>query len=256
MDEYPRGHLWAEHETNQAPEVVIHSAPEAVQIPLKNLSTKNDGADNPRRVHPDGDIAVSNHTEQTSHSKLKRCSRLWTWKTSIGVCIGLLILAIVIAVMTTVVANDRGHGPESIETTAISSAPQASSSFVTSTPSSAIPHPSTVFSQPPECAKSKFFKAVNWIGIDTDNTNWKYNMHQTKTAEECCIICYHSTHDGCNGWLYLTGESFIQCSIIHGFSGPNIDDDCPNGRPGIVFAKTNDSDNYGGPGPCAGSVRV
>ncbi|KAK2054586.1 hypothetical protein LY76DRAFT_227154 [Colletotrichum caudatum] len=160
LNEYPRGHLWAEHETNQAPEVVIHSAPEAVHIPLNNMSTRNDGADDPRRVHPDGDVAVSNHAEQTSHSKLKRCSRLWTWKTIIGICIGLLILAIVIPVMVTVVANDRGHGPESIETTAVSSASQASSSFFTSTSSSAISYPSTVFNPVSNTASIEVLLAI------------------------------------------------------------------------------------------------
>ncbi|KAK1976859.1 hypothetical protein LZ30DRAFT_692580 [Colletotrichum cereale] len=256
MDEHPRGHLWAEHDTNPAPEVMIHSAPEAVPIPLNNLSTKIDGANDAGLVHPDGDVAVPSEAKQTNQSNAKRRSRLWTWKTIIGICIGLLILAIVIPVMVTVVANDRGRGPGNIETTAILSASSASSSFVTSTPSSAIPYPSSTLSPAPECIKSKFVKAINWIGIDENMGGWKFNLHQANTAEECCTVCHHLTDDGCNGWLYMTEESFTpRCSIIHGFAGPNINDDCPKGRPGIVFAKTVNSDNYGGPGPCAGSVR-
>ncbi|KAK1596985.1 uncharacterized protein LY79DRAFT_577102 [Colletotrichum navitas] len=157
MDDYPKGHLWAEHETNPAPEVMVHSAPEAVQIPLNNLPTRNDGADDARHVHPDGDVALSNHADQTSQSKLKRRSRLWTWKTIIGICIGLLILSIVIPVMVTVVASDRGHGPGKIETTASSSVSRASSYFVTPTPSSAIPYPSSTLNPvTPGMRKAKF----------------------------------------------------------------------------------------------------
>ncbi|KAK2007517.1 hypothetical protein LZ32DRAFT_593718 [Colletotrichum eremochloae] len=256
MNEHPRGHLWAEHETNPAPEVMIHSAPEAVQIPFSNIAFRDDGANDAGPVNPDGDIAVPNDEEQTSQSKLRRRSRLWTWKTIIGICIGLLILAIVIPIMVTVVANDRGHDTRNTEITAIPSASQASYSFVPSTSSSAIPYPSSILNSPPECVKSKFVKAVNWIGIDRTTDRWDFNMHQANGAEECCTICYRSTHDGCNGWLYMTEESFTPpCSIIHGFVGPNTDGYCPNGHPGIVYTKTDNSDSYGGPGPCAGSVR-
>ncbi|KAK2003796.1 hypothetical protein LX36DRAFT_687299 [Colletotrichum falcatum] len=254
-NEYTRGHLCSEREINPAPEVMVHSAPEVVQTPPNNISTGNDGANDAGLFRPDGDLAAPNDAEQTSQSKLRCRSRLWTCKTIIGICIGLIILAIVIPVIVTLVASDRGHDTENIETTAISFTLQASySPSVTSTPSSAIPYPSSTMDS---CVKSKFIKAVNWIGIDRNMGGWEFNLHQANTAEECCAICYHSTHDGCNGWLYMTTESFApSCSIIHGFAGPNTDDNCPNGRPGIVFAETDNSDNYGGPGPCTGSVRV
>ncbi|GKT92781.1 hypothetical protein CT0861_05978 [Colletotrichum tofieldiae] len=255
-DGYAGGPFWTEHEINPAPEVMVHSAPEAVEIPMNNMVTGNDGAYDERLVHTGGDIAAPGDTEQTGRSKVERRSRLWNWRTIIAICVGLLILAIVIPVVVAVTAANQGYSRGSIETTATSLSSSASASSVTSAPSSVIPYPSSTLDPPPECVKSKFVKAVNWIGIDQVMGGWDFNLHPANTAEECCTICHQSTRDGCNGWLYMAEESFTPaCSIIHGFAGPRKNGSCPEGHPGIVFAKTDDTDNYGGPGPCAGSVR-
>ncbi|OHX01019.1 hypothetical protein CSPAE12_00261 [Colletotrichum incanum] len=283
IDGYAGGPFWTEHETNPAPEVMVHSAPEAIQIPMNNIITGRDGAYDVGIDHTGGDNTVPGDTEQTIQSTLEHRSCLWNRKTITGICIGLLLLAIVIPVVVTITAANRGHDRGDIETSATSPASSASASSVTSTSSSIIPYPSSTLNpvsskhyatelsafvtisqvanhlmiQPPECVKSKFVKAVNWIGIDQVMGGWDFNLHPANTAEECCTICHQSTRDGCNGWLYMAEESFTPaCSIIHGFAGPRKNSSCPEGHPGIVFAKTDDTDNYGGPGPCAGSVRA
>ncbi|KAJ0166255.1 hypothetical protein CTA2_8018 [Colletotrichum tanaceti] len=257
------GPRWTEHETNPPPEVMVHSAPEPVHIPM---NVGNNGNNNDISVEPDGDIAVPNDAERAVRLNPESRSHLWNWKTITGTCIGLIILAIVIPVVVTVTATNRDRDGDNIETTAVLSATSSSGPSITPTSYTTVPSPSSTLNpyqitdylrmQAPECVRTKFIKSVNWIGIDQSMGGWDFNLHPARTAEDCCTICHQSTTDGCNGWLYMPEKSFTPaCSIIHGFTGPTKSDSCPNGRPGIVFAKTDDKDSYGGPGPCAGLVR-
>ncbi|TQN70937.1 hypothetical protein CSHISOI_04560 [Colletotrichum shisoi] len=247
------GPRWTEHETNPAPEVMVHSAPEPVHIPM---NVGNNGSNNGIPVEPDGDIAVPNDAERAVRLDPGRRLRLWNWKIITGTCIGLIILAIVVPVAVTVTATNRSRNGGNVETTAALSATSFPGTSITSSSYTTVPSPSSTLNPAPECVRTKFIKSVTWIGIDQSMGGWDFNLHPARTAEECCTICHQSTHDGCNGWLYMSEMSFTpECSIIHGFSGPTKSDSCPNGRPGIVFAKTDDKDSYGGPGPCAGSVR-
>ncbi|WQF83366.1 hypothetical protein CDEST_08380 [Colletotrichum destructivum] len=263
------GPRWTEHENNPAPEVMVHSAPEPVHIPM---NVGDNGSNNGIPVEPDGDIAVPNDAERAVRLDPERRLRLWNWKIITGTCIGLIILVIVIPVAVTVTATNRGRNGDNAETTAALSATSFPGSSITSSSYTTVPSPSSTpnhvsnllyrcqlaieYLLAPECVRTNFIKSITWIGIDQSMGGWDFNLHPARTAEECCTICHQSTHDGCNGWLYMPEKSFTpECSIIHGFSGPTKSDSCPNGRPGIVFAKTADKDSYGGPGPCAGLVR-
>ncbi|OHE90641.1 hypothetical protein CORC01_14060 [Colletotrichum orchidophilum] len=256
-DNRPNGANWVEETNNPPPQVVVHSAPEAVSIQMNNLGIGNDGTEENQTFQSfqlGGDIDSANDFEHASPPP-RGASRLWNWKTIIGICIGLLILAIVIPLTVTLSAKGHTSSGDNTENLATSSASSSSPSSTT-TSSTSLPAPSSTSTPSLGCVESEFVQQVNWIGIDKSGGGWVFNLHPAKSAQDCCAICYLDTHDGCNGWLYIPENSSTpSCSIIHGFAGPNDGDSCPNGRPDIVFAKAPNKDSHGGPGPCAGSVR-
>ncbi|KAK1534031.1 hypothetical protein CPAR01_10739 [Colletotrichum paranaense] len=244
---------WVEETNNPLPQVVVYSAPEAVVIPMTDLGIGKGGNDGTR----ENEILHSVHVGDDAASTIgvEKVSRLWNWKAMIGICIGLLTLAIVVPLTVTLSIKNHTSGPGNAENLATSTATSSSPSS-TATSLTLPPAPSSTLKPIPECVKSKFIREVNWIGIDEGGGGWVFNLHPAKSAQDCCTICHLGTPDGCNGWLYIPEiSSTPSCSIIHGFDGPSDSESCPKGHPDIVFTKTGDKDSYGGPGPCSGSVR-
>ncbi|KAK1701572.1 hypothetical protein BDP55DRAFT_538997 [Colletotrichum godetiae] len=273
---HPGGANWVEQSKNPLPQVVVYSAPEAVSIPMNNLGTGigSDGTKDGTKVHAGEDDASENDAEQGSPPEPPpgETSRLWNWKTMIGICIGLLILAIVVPLTVTLSTRNHTSDPDNTENLATSSASSPSSSPTTTsltslpapsstlTPVSSMPYSllaaSRMMGWALDCVESKFIREVNWLGIDKGGGGWLYNLYPAKSAQDCCTICHLETSDGCNGWMYIPENSSTpSCSIIHGFDGPSDSDSCPKGRPDVVFTKAGNKESYGGPGPCAGSVR-
>ncbi|CRK43422.1 hypothetical protein BN1723_005674 [Verticillium longisporum] len=272
---------WAEYDANAAPQISVEQAPEVVpgQI-LKGL----DGA-----VDVEADIrppsASENKPPVPEHLPWKTRilnSRLCSWKLLLPLAM-LLLVAIIVPV---VVSQRRGNsrliddGIPSGETsftathvsrtdtsssplasrTSISSPVSATISLDLSNMSSSSAHADALGNQIAECRPSNFRTDVNWIGI-AGEVGWKFKLSDADDAEDCCKQCYQSTREGCNGWLFMPGngdDSSVvpPCNIIYGYRGPDEDDECPGGKPDIVFAGASDSgENLGGGGPCAGAVR-
>lgn len=115
---------------------MVYSAPEAVGIPMTNLGIGNDGNDGIR----ENETLHSVHMVEDATSTIgaEKGSRLWNWRAVIGICIGLLILAIVVPLTVTLSINNHTSGPGNAEnlatSTATSSSPSPTATSLTSLP--------------------------------------------------------------------------------------------------------------------------
>ncbi|KAF6810795.1 hypothetical protein CSOJ01_06127 [Colletotrichum sojae] len=99
--------------------------------------------------------------------------------------------------------------------------------------------PEVVVPMAPGCNSASFRRDVTWIGI-FKGSDWEFNLTPAQTAQECCTMCYQWEAPGCNGWLYVPGNSNTPtCNLISGYAGPNKTESCPNGCPDIQFSKDN-----------------
>ncbi|KAF6815493.1 hypothetical protein CMUS01_12436 [Colletotrichum musicola] len=149
----------------------------------------------------------------------------------------------------TVTEDDPSDAPSSTSSTPVSS----SSSIASPSPSFAV---SSSLRKAPGCNSASFRRDVTWIGIFR-GSDWEFNLTPAQTAQECCTMCYQWEAPGCNGWLYVPGNSNTPtCNLISGYPGPNRTESCPNGCPDIQFSKdSRQLVGEGGLGPCSGSVR-
>ncbi|KAM0275032.1 hypothetical protein ACHAQH_007639 [Verticillium albo-atrum] len=275
------GTNWAEYDANAAPQISVEQAPEVV--PGQSLKGLDGGVDIEADIRPPSASENKSPVPERLPWKIRMLnSRVCSWKVLVPFVI-LLLAAIIVPVVLTQHRSDGGSS-ETIAPTArtssvihhavtdSSSIPPASTATSTSSPVSAsVPQdPSHTDSsagladkpgvQIAECKPSDFRTDVNWIGI-AGEVGWKFKLSDANNAEDCCKQCYQSTKGGCNGWLFMPGNeddssTVPPCNIIYGYRGPDEDDECPGGKPDIVFAGASGSEeNFGGGGPCAGAVR-
>ncbi|KAH7358679.1 hypothetical protein B0T11DRAFT_330444 [Plectosphaerella cucumerina] len=230
------GTNWAEFDVNAAPQVAVYDAPESM-------------------APPGVDVEADQHRRSSSDEKPTTVVTIPWYKKAWVIALPIVlvsIIAIVIPVAITQssnrVADDGGNDPAipSVTSSDVSSV-SLSSTLTTRRPAST----STVT---PECNSSQFVRGVNWIGSSIPN--WSFKLDLADDAVDCCEQCYQD--QACNGWMYMADDASTvpPCNRILGHTGPNPSDDCPNGKPDIVFAKgSNSLDNFGGGGPCGGRVR-
>ncbi|KAH6688964.1 hypothetical protein F5X68DRAFT_274999 [Plectosphaerella plurivora] len=228
------GTNWAEFDVNAAPQVAVYDAPETM-------------------APPGVDVEADGHRRSSSDEKFTPVVVTPWWvknRTIILTVLFILIASIVIPVAVTQTAGRAGENDTSDPT----SSTVASSVSESSTATSTSRRPDSTSSVIPECDTSDFVRGVNWIGSSVPN--WSFKLDLADDAVDCCEQCYQDK--GCNGWMFMADDAsnVPPCNRILGHDGPNEDDECPNGKPDIVFAKgSNALDNFGGGGPCAGRVR-
>ncbi|CAI0653701.1 unnamed protein product [Colletotrichum noveboracense] len=236
---------YAEFDPNSAPQVVVHDAPEVMQ--MGNLGTGNDGV-----VEPAWDDSVAQPPQDNPGALKAFCQSLARHKKILISIVALLLLATVLPVVI-MKAILRAQWPPP-------NSPGSGSTPTTFTPeissSIPLPTPSSTLVPAPECNSSKFLRDVNWIGID-NGVGWNFTLTSAQSPQDCCAVCHQSVPEGCNGWLYVkTNTNTPACNIIPGFSGPNKTKSCPSGRPSLVFSNNGDlPPGQGGLGPCADEVR-
>ncbi|PKS12381.1 hypothetical protein jhhlp_000585 [Lomentospora prolificans] len=101
------------------------------------------------------------------------------------------------------------------------------------------------------CRKTDFLSDTSWVGI-RDGNEWDFELTAVGSAEKCCTHCYRVAHE-CNAWLFVPSTApGPDCTVIVGYQGEDPDDECPNGRPEILFKKVgNKRKNFAGSGPCS-----
>ncbi|KAF3343374.1 hypothetical protein VD0004_g6606 [Verticillium dahliae] len=247
---------WAEYDANAAPQITVEQAPEVV--PGQSLKGLDGAVDVEADIRPPS--ASENKPPVPEHLPWKTRilnSRLCSWKLLLP-----LVVVLLVAIIVPVVVLQRRDNSRLID----DGIPSGETSFTTThvsrtdTSSSPLASRTSISSPIAECRPSDFRTDVNWIGI-AGEVGWKFKLSDADDAEDCCKQCYQSTREGCNGWLFMPGngdDSSVvpPCNIIYGYRGPDEDDECPGGKPDIVFAGASDSEeNFGGGGPCAGAVR-
>jgi hypothetical protein len=107
---------------------------------------------------------------------------------------------------------------------------------------------------PAGCDPAGHLNKVDFVGI-YQGKNWAFKLIPASNAVGCCKSCGEDA-DGCNAWFFDgTANRATACSYIYGYAGPNQNTRCPKGRPDVIFNHVEDlADNWGGTGPCAGSV--
>ncbi|MBE3047757.1 hypothetical protein IMZ48_35660 [Candidatus Bathyarchaeota archaeon] len=96
---------------------------------------------------------------------------------------------------------------------------------------------------------------VDWAGI-RGGSDWEFELKGLGSAAGCCEYCYKTAKE-CNTWLFVPSKDpGPDCTIIVGYGGNDADEQCPAGRPDVVFNLDGKPENFAGTGPCAGFIKM
>ncbi|KAL2111973.1 hypothetical protein VUR80DRAFT_8887 [Thermomyces stellatus] len=222
---------YAEFDPSTAPQVCFGSGPEAFRPPIE-----------PDIAHQrPGDAASQAATGEKTEgpkelwARLGKRKGLWLIGLAVVICI-ILAVGISVPLVGDKISRSSKGGSE-----ASTSAPPSPTSNITSPTDSDIPG----------CRREKYTSDVDWVGV-RDGKDWDFELKAVGGAAECCAYCYETARE-CNAWLYfLPKDPGPDCTVIIGYNGDDADDQCPNGRPDVMFNIDDDKPaNLAGVGPCA-----
>lgn len=240
---------YAEFDPDTAPQVCFSSAPEAVCAPIEP-----DVAHQP----PDNASAQAAVGEEAQGRKglwdrLGKRKIMWLIGLAVVVCI-ILVVGISVPLLGDKISRSKtgsdasASDPDSSTTTDLT---PSSSSTVSYPPPAPSPPTNNSQAQVPGCERDKYIPNVDWVGI-RDGSDWEFDLKGLGSAAECCAYCYE-TAGKCNAWLYVPAKGpGPDCTLIVGYGGDDADDECPDGRPDVMFnMEGGKPDNLAGMGPCA-----
>ncbi|KAI8174827.1 hypothetical protein K4K48_008478 [Colletotrichum sp. SAR 10_66] len=156
---------YAEFDPNSAPQVVVHDAPEVIQ--MDNLGTGNDGVVEPPQ---DNTGALKSFCQSLARHK----------KIIISIVVLLLLATVLPVVIMKAILRAQWPPPNSPGS---GSTPTTFTSVIS--PSIPLPTPSSTLVPAPECNSSKFLRDVNWIGID-NGVGWNFTLTSAQSPQDCC----------------------------------------------------------------------
>ena len=249
----------AEFDPGTAPQVCFGIAPEVVVVPIEP-DVAREGLNN---MTPRGPASEKTERGKGCWERLGKRQRMWLIGIAIAVC-----TILVIGVSVPLVSNKAGRSSKSGEANMSSPAPTAptntgpasSNNPTVSTLTPALVSHSTNIpiqdSGMQDCKKERFTSDVDWVGI-RDGRDWDFDLKGLGSALKCCEYCYQTAKE-CNAWLYVPAKGpNPDCTLIVKYAGDDADDECPNGRPDVMFNVENDKpDNFAGTGPCSGFTKM
>lgn len=254
QDTQPR---YAELDPNTAPQVCFGGAPE-VFAPIQPDVVYERQAGAPAPISEE----IKDESPKGFWAKLGKRKTMWLVGLAVAICI---ILAIGISVPLAGDTVSRSSKAGRNGASSLSASPTRADEAMPTNPtvSAYLPIPPssgtsankpTQATEVPGCERDRYTPNADWVGI-RDGSGWDFQLKTLDSVEGCCGYCFERAKE-CNAWLYAPAKGLgPDCTLILGYEGDDADDECPNGRPDVIFNVEDDkSRNMAGSGPCSGSA--